>query len=108
MDVVRELLKSGADVNAGWLPPYAQEHLDFKRASVEINSVYKHLMSTLNPQQQSKLRKEERAWIKQRDAEADRMARSTSECCESAYKADYFDALAKLTRKRTEAEALYS
>jgi uncharacterized protein YecT (DUF1311 family) len=37
-------------------------------------------MSTLNPQQQKALREEERVWVKWRDAEADHIARSTSEC----------------------------
>ena len=102
MEVVLELLNKGADINAGWLPPYAERDIEVYRANIEINRVYKRLMSTLNPQQQKALREEDHAWIKWRDAEADRIARSTSVCCGSAYNSDYLSAMLDLIRKRTE------
>ena len=100
-EVVLELLDKGADINAGWSFPGTEKQADVDRANAEINRIYKHLMSTLDPQQQKVLREEERDWIKRRDAEADRIARSTSVCCGSAYRVDYLDAMLKLIKQRT-------
>lgn len=99
-EVVLELLDKGADISAGWSFPGTEEQADVDRANAEINRVYKHLMSTLDPQQQKVLREEERAWIKWRDAEADRIARSTSSGG-SAYRVDYLDAMLNLIKQRT-------
>ena len=44
MDVVLELLNKGADINAGWLPPYAEVDIEVYRANLEIDSVYNHLI----------------------------------------------------------------
>jgi uncharacterized protein YecT (DUF1311 family)/murein DD-endopeptidase MepM/ murein hydrolase activator NlpD len=102
MDVVLELLNKGADINAGWLPSGADEDINVYRANLELDRVYKHLMSTLTPQQQKALREEQQSWSKRRDAEADRIARTTSECCGSAYRVDRLSAMLDITRKRTE------
>src|SRR4051812_40285876 len=108
MEVVLQLLNKGADINAGWLPPYAELDIKVYRANIEIDRVYKRLMSTLQPQQQKELREKERAWIKWRDAEADRIARTTSVCCGSAYTADYLRTNLNLIRKRIEFLKSYS
>jgi hypothetical protein len=70
-------------------------------AQSEIDSVYKTVMDSLSPTQQEALRQEEREWIKWRDAEADRIARSTSEGG-SAYRLDRLNATIRLVKQRTE------
>ncbi len=80
--------------------PGTEEAADVDRANAEIDRVYKNLMSVLDEQQQTALREAERAWVVWRDAEANLMARFTSEGG-SAYREDHLTALTTLIDQRT-------
>ena len=84
-----------------WTIPGEAEAKALDRAHSEIDEVYKTVMASLAPIQQEALRQEEREWIKWRDAEADRIARTTSEGG-SAYRVDRLNAMIDLVKKRTE------
>jgi uncharacterized protein YecT (DUF1311 family) len=83
-------------------PPGTAEAAAVDRANTEIGRVYKQLMSQLAPQQQIKLREEQRAWIKWRDREAARLASDGGAVGGSAYRVDYSNAQLKLIRERTD------
>jgi hypothetical protein len=86
---------------SSWTLPGETEAKILERAHSEIDEVYKTVMASLAPSQQEALRQEEREWIKWRDAEADRIARTTSEGG-SAYRVDRLNAMIDLVKKRTE------
>lgn len=52
-------------------PEVRQEMERYAKADLELNRVYRHLMSTLTKDKQEQLKKAQRAWIAFRDAEAD-------------------------------------
>jgi hypothetical protein len=72
------------------------------RHSASAEAANQQLMSQLAPQQQIKLREEQRAWIKWRDQEAARLASDGGAVGGSAYRVDYSNAQLKLIRERTE------
>lgn len=85
---------------SSWIQPGETETKSLEYANAEIDRVYKALLATLNPAQQESLRQEEREWIKWRDAEADKIARSTS-VGGSAYRLDRLNAMIRLVHQRT-------
>ena len=86
--------------NHTWVRPGTEEAATRDQADAELNQVYKNLMFSLNPAQQTKLRDDERTWIKWRDAEAARIAHTTS-VGGSAFREDYANAMTDLIQKRT-------
>lgn len=82
--------------------PGAAEAEDVEQAHTEINAIYKQVMAVLSPDTQKRLRTAQRAWIKNRDIEADRIAREGGAIGGSAYRVDHATALAKLIRERTQ------
>lgn len=52
----------------------------FQRAESELNRIYKEIMASLNKGQQARLRKEERGWIKWREAECARQVEDVENC----------------------------
>jgi uncharacterized protein YecT (DUF1311 family) len=83
-------------------PPGTAEAAAVGRANTRIERIYKQLMSQLAPQQQVKLRDEQRAWIKWRDQEAARLAGGGGAGGGSAYRVDYANGQLKLIRQRTD------
>ena len=53
--------------------PLACETEDYARADKALNLAYKQAMARLSPDGQTRLRTEQRAWIKARDAECDNL-----------------------------------
>ena len=51
-----------------------------ERAEAELNKIYKEIMASLDKERQNALRKEERAWIKWREAECARQAKNVEDC----------------------------
>jgi len=83
-------------------PPGSDEQAAVDKANVEIDNVYKQLMSKLGAEQQKSLKEAQRAWIKWRDAEADLIARLGGSVGGSAMRVDYANAQTKLIQQRTE------
>jgi len=83
-------------------PPGQAQVDDLERANKEIGEVYQKLMSALPPEKQKSLREAQRAWLKSRDPDADRIARDGDAVGGSAYRVDFSTAAAKLTTERTE------
>ena len=72
------------------------------QADAELNAIYKKLMASLTPAQQKQLRDEERAWIKWRDTQADRLA-IQSNAPGGDYLTNNLNAMTGLIQKRTQA-----
>ena len=83
-------------------PPGTAEAAAVDRANSRIERIYNQLMSQLAPQQQVKLRDEQRAWTKWRDQEAARLAGGGGAGGGSAYRVDYANARLKLIHQRTD------
>ena len=52
------------------IDPLEQARLDFTAADKELNTLYRAVMSSLNPDKQTELKKEQIAWIKKKEATA--------------------------------------
>jgi len=89
-----------------WIQPEETQSRLLEQAHAEIDRVYKAKMAMLNPAQQEILRKEERKWIKWRDAEAERIAQMTSTDGRADF-VDYLEAMIHLVKQRTEYLRLY-
>ncbi len=82
--------------------PGAAEEEAVESANEEIGKVYKQLLSQLDSEGKTDLREEERAWIKWRDQEAERIAKDGGAVGGSAYRVDFLTAELKLIQQRTE------
>lgn len=85
-----------------WERPGTKEAAAVEIANKEIDGVYQKLMSTLDPGKQKRLREAQRAWLKDRDGEAERIARDGGAVGGSALRVDILTAQEKLIRQRTE------
>lgn len=73
----------------------------FDIADKELNDIYKELMSKLNENEKNNLRKEQRKWIKHRDAEASKEVEELG-IGGSMASMMYSSSLTYLTKKRVE------
>lgn len=73
---------------------------DFKRADAALNKQYKQAMARVSKKDQSRLRREQRAWLKQRDSGCKEEAKESEGG--SIWPLEYFSCLASVTQKRTE------
>ena len=72
---------------------------DFRAADAELNIRYGEVMNTLSPQMRTKLRTEQRAWLRERDPACKRAARAYEGG--SIWPLIFDSCLEKSTRKRT-------
>ncbi len=91
--------KSTPAVSSRTLPGETETKM-LERAHSEIDHVYKTVMASLDPNQQEELRQEQREWIKWRDAQADRLAR-TFPAGPNSYSVDHEKAMITLLGERT-------
>lgn len=72
---------------------------DFEAADTELNRTYREVMAGLSPSRQKALRKEQRAWLKQRDPRCKAAAHASEGG--SIWPLEYLGCRAQATRQRT-------
>ena len=88
--------------------PGVKEQADVDSANLELDQVYRTLLSKADREEQSALREAQRAWIKWRDAEAMYIARHGGAVGGSALRVDYAEAELKLINDRISALKSYA
>lgn len=74
---------------------------DFKTADRSLNDKYKKIMLSLTPEKQQLLRRQQRAWLKQRDPKCKKEARLSEGG--SIWPLEFFGCLDSITKQRTKA-----
>lgn len=93
------LWKDECDLNQGAMNDCSSEEYAFN--DKQLNIAYKEKMQQLSPEQKKKLRKEQRAWLKNRDSDCERSANNEASGG-SMWPLSYNTCLADATSLRTQ------